>query len=53
MVIFRNLEHNTELLIQLMKQSNYELSDEELRAITVEKELAEKIAETQIKPGSN
>ncbi len=45
MVILRNLEHNTDLLIQLMKHQDCRISEEELRALTAEKELATKVAE--------
>ena len=50
MVILRNLEHNTDLLIQLMKHSDCRVSEEEIRAITVEKELAAQIS--TVKPGA-
>jgi len=43
MAILHNLEHNTDLLIQLMKHQDCRISDEELRALTAEKDLADKI----------
>ncbi len=49
MVILRNLEHNTDLLIQLMKHSDCKISEEELRAIMAEKELAERIGQVEVR----
>jgi uncharacterized membrane protein len=43
MVVLRNLEHNTDLMIQLMKHLECRVSEEELRAITAEKEIAAKL----------
>jgi len=43
MVVLKNLEHNTDLIIQLMKHLECRVSEEELRAITAEKEIAEKL----------
>ncbi|MDR3692305.1 MAG: DUF1003 domain-containing protein [Fimbriimonas sp.] len=48
-VILKHLEHNTDLLIQLMKHLDCKITDEELRAITAEKNLAEKVEQVQIK----
>lgn len=42
--ILHTLEHNTDLLIQLMKHLDCRISDEELRAITAERELADKVS---------
>jgi uncharacterized membrane protein len=50
MIILSHLEHNTELLIQLMKHLDCRVSDEEMRAIMAEKTLAEKI--TAISPSA-
>ena len=44
MAVLRHLEHNTELLLQLMKHLECRVSDEELRALTAEAELADKLA---------
>ena len=40
MVVLRHLEHNTELVIQLMRHLECRVSDEALRAIAAEHELA-------------
>jgi uncharacterized membrane protein len=40
MAVLQHLEHNTDLLLQLMKHLECRVSDEELRAITAEKEIA-------------
>ena len=42
MAILLHLEHNTELLLQLMQHLDCRVSEEEMRAITAEKELADK-----------
>jgi uncharacterized membrane protein len=42
--ILKHLEYNTDLIIQLMKHLECRISDEELRAIQAERELADKIA---------
>lgn len=42
-VILKHIEHNTELLLLLMNHLDCRLSDEELRAITAEKGLADQI----------
>lgn len=42
--VLRRLEHNTDLLLQLMKHLECRVSDEELGAITTERQLAEKLA---------
>ena len=42
MVILHHLEHNTNLLIQLMHHLDCRISEEELRAITAENALADK-----------
>jgi uncharacterized membrane protein len=44
MAVLKHLEHNTDLLLQLMKHLECRVSDEELRAITAEQELSEKLA---------
>ena len=43
MVVLRNLEHNTDLVIQLMRHLECRVSDEELRALAAEHELAQKL----------
>ena len=43
MVVLRHLEHNTELVIKLMQHLECRVSDEELRAIAAEHELALKL----------
>lgn len=49
MEILRNLEHNTDLLIQLMQHSDCKISEEEIRAITAEKKLAEQMGRAKPK----
>jgi uncharacterized membrane protein len=44
-VILRNLDHNTELLLQLMKHLDCRVSQEEIRALDAERKLAEKLTE--------
>ncbi len=44
MVVLRHLEHNTDLVIQLMRHLQCQISDEELRAIAAETELADQLA---------
>lgn len=44
MAVLRHLEHNTDLLLQLMKHLECRVSDEEIRAIAVEQELSDKLA---------
>ena len=43
-VVLRHLEHNTDLIIQLMRHLQCQISDEEMRAIAAETELADKLA---------
>lgn len=43
MIVLRNLEHNTDLMIQLMKHLECRISEEEMRAIISEKEIADKL----------
>ena len=43
MVVLHNLEHNTDLLIQLMRHLECKISEEELRALSAERVLAEKL----------
>jgi uncharacterized membrane protein len=52
MVILRNLEHNTDLLIQLMQHSDCKISEEQLRAITAENDLAAKVEDVELKTSS-
>jgi uncharacterized membrane protein len=49
MAILQHLEHNTDLLLKLMEHLECRVSDEEIRAITAEKELAEQLEHA--KPG--
>jgi uncharacterized membrane protein len=44
MVVLRHLEHNTDLLLQLMRHLECRISDEELRALAAENELGDRIA---------
>src|SRR5438105_3358474 len=44
MVVLRHLEHNTDLVLQLMRHLECRVSDEELRALAAEQELAERLA---------
>ncbi len=50
-VVLRHLEHNTDLIIQIMRHLQCKISDEELRAIAAETELADKLAAA--KPGAD
>lgn len=43
MVVMRHLEHNTDLVIQLMRHLECRVSEEELRAINAEHEIAKKL----------
>ena len=43
MVVLKNLEHNTDLVIHLMRHLECRVSEEELRAIAAEHELAKKL----------
>ena len=47
MVVLHNLEHNTELLIQLMHHLDCKISEEELRALSAEHKLADKLEAAQ------
>jgi len=40
MVVLRHLEHNTDLILQLMRHLQCRISEEELRAIATETDLA-------------
>ena len=51
MVVLRHLEHNTELLIQLMRHMECRVSEEELRAIAAEMQLADGL--TGLQPAAN
>ena len=44
MAVLKHLEHNTDLLLQLMRHLECRVSDEELRALQAEAELADKLA---------
>jgi len=46
--VLQHLEHNTELLLQLMKHLECRVSDEELRAITAERQLAEQLEQKKV-----
>jgi uncharacterized membrane protein len=48
MAILNHLEHNTDLLLKLMKHLECRVSDEELRAIKAERELAQKLEEEKV-----
>ena len=43
MVILQHLEHQTDLIIQLMQHLDCRVSQEEVRALSAEKELAERL----------
>ena len=43
MVILHNLEHQTDLLIQLMRHLECKISEEEIRAVAAEHDIADKI----------
>lgn len=48
MVILRNLEHNTDLTLQLMRHLECRVSEEEMRALSAEKELATQLEAVKI-----
>jgi uncharacterized membrane protein len=48
--ILKHLEHNTDLIIQLMQHMDCRISDEELRALTAERDLADQIVAKQVMP---
>ncbi len=48
MAVLQHLEHNTDLLLQLMKHLECRVSDEELRAIMAERDLAAKLEAKKI-----
>lgn len=53
MVVLKHLEHNTDLVLQLMKHLECRVSDEELRALAAEKDMADKLeAVSATAPGS-
>jgi uncharacterized membrane protein len=47
MVVLRNLEHNTDLMLQLMRHLECRVSEEELRALAAEHEIAAKLETAQ------
>lgn len=49
MIVLKHLEHNTDLLIHLMQHLECRVSEEELRAITAEHEIAEKLEQADPK----
>jgi uncharacterized membrane protein len=50
--ILQHLEHNTDLLLKLMEHLECRVSDEEVRAINVERELAQKLEKSTPKEAS-
>jgi uncharacterized membrane protein len=44
MVVLRHLEHNTDLLLHLMRHLECRISDEEMRALAAEQEMADRLA---------
>ena len=48
MVILHNLEHQTDLLIQLMRHLECKISEEEIRAVAAEHEIASKIEAAKV-----
>jgi uncharacterized membrane protein len=46
--ILHNLEHNTDLLIQLMRHLECKVSDEEVRALAAERDIADKLEAARI-----
>jgi len=48
MVVLRHLEHNTDLIIRLMQHLDCRISQEELRAITAEKAIAEQVISSKV-----
>jgi len=53
MIVLRHLEHNTELLLQLMKHLECRVTEEEVRAITAEHELADRLEALAGEPHSD
>ncbi len=49
LVVLKHLEHNTDLVIQLMRHLQCRVPDEELRAIAEEHEAAEKLGRAELK----
>lgn len=43
MVVLKHLEHNTDLVLQIMQHLECKISDEEMRALAAEHEIAEKL----------
>ncbi len=48
MVILHNLEHQTDLLIQLMRHLECKISEEEIRALAAEHDIADKIEAAKV-----
>jgi uncharacterized membrane protein len=48
MVVLRHLEHNADLLLQLMRHLECRISDEELRALTAERELIDRLSQVDL-----
>lgn len=48
MIVLHNLEHNTDLLIQLMRHLECKISVEEMRALSAERKLADKLEAAQV-----
>ena len=48
MVILHNLEHQTDLLIQLMRHLECKISEEEIRAVAAEHDIADKIEAAKV-----
>lgn len=51
MAVLRHLEHNTDLLLHLMRHLECRVSEEEIRAISAEMELADRLANLQPEGG--
>jgi hypothetical protein len=45
MVVLRRLEHNADLLLQLMRHLECRITEEEVRALTAERELTDRLAQ--------
>lgn len=44
MVVLKHLEHNTDLILQLMRHLQCQISDEEMRAVAAESQIADQLA---------
>jgi len=50
--VLHHLEHNTDLILQIMRHLQCRISEEELRALAMEKELAERLENSGPQPAA-